>query len=456
MISQHGIVASPRSHLKLTPFRINQTPQFQMQRGVSRPHSTLAFGLALGGVTLVALGTTIATRSMKTFTPTVISQPTRLNQALLALCPALTNPYKLPAFLNNGHVETIFAALFRKKPHICYRRELIHMPDGGTVALDTEDQVTTASLPSDAPVLILLPGLTGGSEDSYVQHAVVHAREAGIRAVVFNGRGTSDTPVTSAQFYSASYTGDMRAVVSHVASQFPFSTLYAAGWSLGANILTCYLGEEGEEVPLTAAVAMCNPFNLPLARRNFRKGINKIYDWNLASNLNKIYTQHKDLFERAAAEGTKPYNIELAKNAKTIREFDEAITIVSFGWPSVDAYYEGSSSSKSIPKITIPLLVIQSEDDPIAPPEGIPFDELKANPLCVLVTTPTGGHLGWCSGGNGVLGAPWSDAGVSQYFQAIGKLVEQPDMKEELGVRPRAEREPAGVTTEGFTTHQAP
>lgn len=28
-------------------------------------------------------------------------------------------------------------------------------------------------LPKDAPVLILLPGLTGGSGDSYVQHAVV-------------------------------------------------------------------------------------------------------------------------------------------------------------------------------------------------------------------------------------------------------------------------------------------
>jgi predicted alpha/beta-fold hydrolase len=56
-------------------------------------------------------------------------------------------------------------------------------------------------------VLILLPGLTGGSEDTYVQYAVVHAREAGIRAVVFNGRGTSDSPITTPQFYSASFTG---------------------------------------------------------------------------------------------------------------------------------------------------------------------------------------------------------------------------------------------------------
>ena len=59
-------------------------------------------------------------------------------------------------------------------------------------------------------MLILLPGLTGGSEDSYVQHAVVHAREAGIRAVVFNSRGTSGSPVLTAQFYSSSYTEDMR------------------------------------------------------------------------------------------------------------------------------------------------------------------------------------------------------------------------------------------------------
>lgn len=80
-------------------------------------------------------------------------------------------------------------------------RELVHMPDGGTVALDSEDLPAERRLPASAPVVILLPGLSGGSEDSYVQHAVLHAREAGIRAVVFNSRGTSDAPVTTAQFY---------------------------------------------------------------------------------------------------------------------------------------------------------------------------------------------------------------------------------------------------------------
>ena len=67
-------------------------------------------------------------------------------------------------------------------------------------------------LPDDAPVLILLPGLTGGSHDSYVRHMVGAASKNGLRSVVFNSRGTSDGPVTSPQFYSASYTGDMRYV----------------------------------------------------------------------------------------------------------------------------------------------------------------------------------------------------------------------------------------------------
>jgi predicted alpha/beta-fold hydrolase len=39
-------------------------------------------------------------------------------------------------------------------------------------------------LPEDAPIIVLLPGLTGGSSDTYVQHAVQQARAVGVRAAV--------------------------------------------------------------------------------------------------------------------------------------------------------------------------------------------------------------------------------------------------------------------------------
>lgn len=47
------------------------------------------------------------------------------------------------------------------------------------------------------------------------------------------------------QFYSASYTDDLREVVHHVSCRYPKANLYALGWSLGANILVRYLGQVG-------------------------------------------------------------------------------------------------------------------------------------------------------------------------------------------------------------------
>jgi predicted alpha/beta-fold hydrolase len=46
-------------------------------------------------------------------------------------------------------------------------------------------------------------------------------------------------------------------VIAHVRARFPkASALFAAGWSLGANILVNYLGEEGDATPVQAAVSM--------------------------------------------------------------------------------------------------------------------------------------------------------------------------------------------------------
>lgn len=131
-------------------------------------------------------------------------------QEVLARCPIVHSEYHVHPLLANRHVETIVAAKLRRSPNVEYTRETLRMDDGGTVTVDTEDSDQARALPVNAPVMLILPGLTGGSHDRYVQHMVVSARQAGFRAVVFNSRGTSDSPVTSPQFYSASFTGDLR------------------------------------------------------------------------------------------------------------------------------------------------------------------------------------------------------------------------------------------------------
>lgn len=70
----------------------------------------------------------------------------------------------------------------------------------------------------------------------------------------------------------------------------------------------------------------------------------------------------------------------------------------------MDAYYAGSSSALSVPLVTIPLLCVQADNDPISPRAAIPFDAIAANPNTALVLTPTGGHLGWTAGPDGLFG----------------------------------------------------
>ncbi len=47
-----------------------------------------------------------------------------------------------------------------------------------------------------------------------------------------------------------------------VQERYPSSELLAAGWSLGGNILVRYVGEEGDQCPISAAASLCNPLDL--------------------------------------------------------------------------------------------------------------------------------------------------------------------------------------------------
>jgi predicted alpha/beta-fold hydrolase len=175
--------------------------------------------------------------------------------------------------------------------------------------------------------MILLPGLTGGSDDTYVRYAVHYAESHGTRAVVFNSRGCGDTFITTPRYYSALYIGDMQRVAEAMRQRYPQSLLFAAGWSLGANILVNYLGLVGDDTPLDAAAAMCNPFDLALGSANLAKGFNQIYSRNLGAGMSKLMRRNKKIWNGVGVD----FDVQKACNAKTVREWDDAITRVSFG-----------------------------------------------------------------------------------------------------------------------------
>eukprot|EP00873_Tetraselmis_striata_P040455 jgi/Tetstr1/460719/TSEL_005906.t1 len=384
----------------------------------TRVNANLAYiglGLGVGVAVGMALASFNGNLGRK---PEVYMAPTAQNKMIMEECPALTDTYRVSMWMRNKHVETIFAALFRHiflsiEHYVRYERQELKLPDGGLVSLDWLAGETVNTLPRSAPVLILLPSLIAGSQNVYIAAVARRAARAGIRPVVLNSRGCAGTPVITPKIYSASATGDLRAMVKHVAEAWPAAPLLGAGWGIGANILLCYLGEEGDAAPLRAAISLANLFDLPAVDNNLKDGFHRtVYNHHYAKEMVDVVRRNVETFNHK--EGL---DVVTTLEATSIREFDEAITVPCFGWNSVDEYYAASSSAASIPHIKIPTLCIQAVNDPIVPFEAVPVDAIEANENCILVATPFGGHVGWTP--TGVFGEPWTAAGIVQYLTAM-------------------------------------
>lgn len=77
-------------------------------------------------------------------------------------------------------------------------REILRLSDGGQVALDWAEEAPEGA--GGAPVLLVLPGLTGDSRADYVRCLAAAARTIGARCVVFNNRGLGGLPLTVSHF----------------------------------------------------------------------------------------------------------------------------------------------------------------------------------------------------------------------------------------------------------------
>ena len=86
-----------------------------------------------------------------------------------------SSSYHLPWGMANGHLQTIFPALFRRVPLVTRERERIETPDGDFLDLDWNQEASSSRL------AILSHGLEGGSRNAYMQGMAAALRRAGWR-----------------------------------------------------------------------------------------------------------------------------------------------------------------------------------------------------------------------------------------------------------------------------------
>lgn len=94
----------------------------------------------------------------KTEKPALQMADTGFNRAVLSRCPTINQVYRPFPFLTNCHVETIFAAKFRRTPQVTYARECLITNDGGCISLDWQHDEDPSQVSTQCA-----PGMSGAS-----------------------------------------------------------------------------------------------------------------------------------------------------------------------------------------------------------------------------------------------------------------------------------------------------
>lgn len=295
-------------------------------------------------------------------------------------------PFEPPWFLRGRHGQTVFGTLLRRGPRVPLRRERWELSDGDFLDVDRLDG------PFDAPLLIVLHGLEGSASSHYVRGLLARAKDRGWRALALNFRSCSGEPNRLLRSYHSGETGDLGEAIRRAQNESPDAPLLMAGCSLGGNVAVKWLGEQGHAANVQAAVALSVPFDLKLCARalDARNAMAFVYRTRFLRTLKRKALEKANRFPQLDAARIRA--------ARTLFEFDEAVTAPVHGFGGAEDYWAQSSSGPFVPRVRVPLLLISAEDDPFVPPECLPRAAAAASSFVTLEVYPHGGHLGFVAG----------------------------------------------------------
>jgi predicted alpha/beta-fold hydrolase len=301
--------------------------------------------------------------------------------------------FKPAWWLNNAHLQTLYPALTRKTlPPPGLRRERLITPDNDFIDIDWCGE-------GKQPLIILLHGLTGSSQSSYIKGLQHTLLTQGFRSVALNFRGCSGEYNHTARCYHSGETEDIHFLYQTLRQREPDTPFAAVGFSLGGNVLLKWLGEQGNKLTLFAAVAVSVPLVLGTCATKLDMGFSKIYRENLLREL-KHHVRAKQRHLEKLGKRQEASRIEELGDLSSIKSFwqyDDLVVARLHDFKNVQDYYQRSSSRQFLKSIAITTLLIQAIDDPFMTEEVLPdLNELSSS--IHLEVTQGGGHVGFVAG----------------------------------------------------------
>jgi uncharacterized protein len=336
---------------------------------------------------------------------------------LSAVSRSSKDTYTPAWWVPGAHLQTLWGKLVRRPPRVLTRAERWATPDGDL--LEIRRLEAPAGSPADVPRLLILHGLEGTIRSHYVLGLLDQARQRGWAADVLIFRGCNGEVPRAPRFYHSGETTDLDFTVRQLVREHPAQPLMAAGVSLGGNVLLKWLGEQGDALPvqLRAAAAVSVPYDLEQGSRQIERGFSRLYTFHFLRTLRRKALAKLALDPDLFAKGPL-----LA--ARTLFEFDDAVTAPLHGFESASDYYSRSSSLQFLHRIRRPTLLLSAFDDPFLPRDVLDDVAIVAsnNPCLTLELHERGGHVGFVTGR-----LPWrpryhAEEAVTEYLSGYARI----------------------------------
>jgi len=320
--------------------------------------------------------------------------------------------FKPAWWARNPHVQTIFADLLTNRRKPLGSEERLELDDG-----DFVDLVWTKQLSAhyNGPLLVLFHGLEGSIKSHYAYRLLKSLKDHDWPGVMMHFRGCSGEPNRLARAYHSGETDDPRYLLEHLRERFPNAKLFAAGYSLGGNMLLKYLGKYREDSLLEGAAAISPPLDLSACEVKLKSGFSRVYQHHLLSRMKRNLQRKLDLMPELAQHLRCENGLE---GITTFKSFDQQVTAPLHGFENADDYYQKCSAMQDLQHITVPSLILHAKDDPFMTQAVIP-DPSQLSTKIEYELCNKGGHVGFIGGK-----LPWRphfyvEQRIAEFFKKI-------------------------------------
>lgn len=288
-----------------------------------------------------------------------------------------------PSYQYNGHLQTVIPSLVRKVQGVAYQRERLVLQDGDFVDLDWLENAKNR-------LVILTHGLEGDSNRQYIRGTAKLFAENDYDVLAWNCRSCSGEMNKAFRLYNHGEIGDLGEVITHALQRNRYDEVVLIGYSMGGNIILKYLGVNGHQLPgaIKGGVAISSPTDLGASAVLLDRPSNRFYrDRFMRKLIVKI--------SQKAASFPGRLDMNRLRDVKQWRDFDDFFSAPVNNYRDADDFYTQASAVNFMPGITVPVLLLNAQNDPLLSPECSPAWLAETHPHLFLETPRTGGHVGF-------------------------------------------------------------